>query len=413
MARIASAQSSRRIGFLVTALSALRSGEWLTPSRLRGYPAVFLALWLAGAAAWIALSDGRLDPLGRPLGSDFLAFWTASRQLLAGEGAAVYDDAAQRAAQAAAAGSAEAPYYPLFYPPAGLLLFLPLGLLPYGAALALWLAGSGAAYLAVLWRAWRQPLVPYLALAAPAVFVTAGHGQNAFLSGALLGAALLALPRRPLLAGLLIGLLAYKPQLGLALPLALAAGRYWRAMAAAAATVLVVALVATIAFGWEIWPAFLERTAFARLVLEQGGIPFFKLQSLYAALRLLGLETAPAMAGHWALAAAVLASLAGLWWSAAGYGLKAAGLVTAALLVTPFVFDYDLALLGLAIVLLARDGAERGFLPWDKTLLAAAWVLPLLARPLGQVTHLGVAWLVILLLHGAVLRRAWLARRTD
>lgn len=395
----------------MTVLDTLRHGTWLTRDRLRGYPAVFLALWLAGAVLWVALSQGIMDPWGRPLGSDFMGFWATAQLLLSGDGLAAYDEAALTAAQVAAAGTEDVPHYTMLYPPPGLLLILPLGLLPYIPSLVLWVAGTTAAYLAVLWRAWRHPLVPYLALAAPAVFVNVSHGQNAFLSGALLGGALLALPGRPLLAGALIGFLVYKPHLALVIPIALVAGGHWRAIVAATVTVTVLSLAATLAFGWQIWPAFVERTAFAREVLEQGHVPFFKMQSLYTALRLLGVDAGPAFAAHWALAGLVIVSLAVLWRWGGNHGLKAAGLMTAAVLATPFVLDYDLALLGLPIVLLARDGAERGFLPWEKTLLAAAWALPLFARPIGQLAHLGIAWAVVLALHAAVLRRAWQFRK--
>lgn len=392
-------------------LQALRQGDWLTSSRLRGYPALFLALWLVAAAAWVALSDGLMDPWGRPIGSDFMGFWAAAQLLLSSGGLAAYDEAALTAAQTAAAGTAAVPHYTMLYPPPGLLLIMPLGLLPYIPALILWVLGTMAAYLAVLWRAWPCRQVPYLALAAPAVFVTVSHGQNAFLSGALLGGALLALPTQPILAGVLIGLLAYKPHLALVLPLALMAGGYWRTIAAAATTVTGLSLAATLALGWTIWPAFLARTAFAREVLEQGYVPFFKMQSLYTALRMLGVDSGPAFLAHWSLAALVILSLAALWrWSGATL-LKSAGLMTAALLATPFVLDYDLALLGLPIVLLARDGSERGFLPWEKTILAAAWALPLFARGVAQMTHLGLAWLVVLMVYGVVLRRAWHQRR--
>ena len=396
----------------MTVLDSLRQGDWLTPQRLRGYPAVFLGLWLVGAVLWVALSDGIMDPWGRPLGSDFMGFWATAQLLLSGDGLAAYDEAALTAAQVAAAGTTEVPHYTMLYPPPGLLLILPLGLLPYLPALALWVLGTMAACLAVLWQAWRHPLVPYLALAAPAVFVTVSHGQNAFLSGALLGGALLALPRRPVLAGVLIGLLVYKPHLALVLPLALVAGGHWRAIASASATVVTLSLAATLAFGWAIWPAFLARTAFAREVLEQGYVPFFKMQSLYTALRMLGIESGPAFLAHWTLAGLVILSLAALWRWSDSARLKAAGLMAAGLLATPFVLDYDLALLGLPIVLLARDGAERGVLSWEKTILAAAWALPLFARPLGQLTHLGIAWAVVLLLYAVVLRRAWQLRTT-
>lgn len=391
-------------------LQAVRDGAWITPERLRVYPVLFLVLWLVGAAGMVALSHGILDPWGRPLGSDFMGFWATSSLLLSGNPLQAYDEAALRAAQQAAAGLAEVPHYTMLYPPTGLLLILPLALLPYGTALALWLGLTLSALLSVLWLAWPRRQVPWLALAAPAVFVTVAHGQNAFLSAALLGGALLALPRREVLAGVLIGLLAYKPHLGLVVPLALAAGGHWRAFAAAAATVALLCLASIAAFGWEIWPAWLARLPFAAAVLEQGMVPFFKMQSLYASLRLLGLENATAQAAQWTLAATAALACAAVWRWTPHHGLKSAALVTAALLVTPFLLDYDLTLLALPIVWMARDGAERGFLPWEKTALAAAWIAPLALRPLAQATGLGLAPLVLGLLFVLILRRAVMLR---
>lgn len=387
-------------------LQAVRDGAWITPERLRVYPVLFLVLWLAGAAGVVAVSHGILDPWGRPLGSDFMGFWATSSLLLSGDATQAYDEAALRAAQQAAAGLAAVPHYTMLYPPTGLLLILPLALLPYGAALALWLGLSLSALLSVLWLAWPRREVPWLALAAPAVFVTVAHGQNAFLSATLLGGALLVLPRREIVAGVLIGLLAYKPHLGLVIPLALAAGGHWRAFAAAAATVALLCLASIAAFGWEIWPAWLAHLPFAAAVLEQGMVPFFKMQSLYASLRLLGLENTTAQAAQWTLAVAAALACAAVWRWTPHHGLKSAALVTAALLATPFLLDYDLTLLALPIVWMARDGVERGFLSWEKTALAAAWIAPLAMRPLAQAAGVGLAPVIIGALFALILRRA-------
>ncbi len=62
-----------------------------------------------------------------------------------------------------------------------------------------------------------------LLLAFPAFWSNATYGQNGFLSAALLAGATHHLDKRPAVAGVCFGLLAYKPQLGLAVPLALAA----------------------------------------------------------------------------------------------------------------------------------------------------------------------------------------------
>src|SRR5207237_2691224 len=95
-----------------------------------------------------------------------------------------------------------------------------------------------------------------LALAYPAVFVNLGHGHNGFLTAALIGFALVNLDTRPILAGILFGLLAYKPQFGLMIPLVLFATGRWRAVVAAGATVGLLALAATLAFGFDTWHAF-------------------------------------------------------------------------------------------------------------------------------------------------------------
>ena len=128
-----------------------------------------------------------------------------------------------------------------------------------------------------------------LALAYPAVFINLGQGHNGFLTAALIGAALCQLDRRPILAGILIGCLAYKPQFGLLIPLVLAVSGRWRTFAAAAVTVAVMAIAVTLAFGVEVWPAFLASTKFSRIVvLEQGGTGWYKIQSVFSWVRMWG-----------------------------------------------------------------------------------------------------------------------------
>src|ERR1700691_3258971 len=103
-----------------------------------------------------------------------------------------------------------------------------------------------------------------LFLGYPAVLVNAGFGQNGFLSTALMGGAAVWLDRRPELAGLCLRCLAYKPQLGINVPLALAVARRWRAFAVASASVLVLVSAATLAFGLDIWPPFVADMGVAR-----------------------------------------------------------------------------------------------------------------------------------------------------
>ena len=135
----------------------------------------------------------------------------------------------------------------------------------------------------------KDPLWILLALAFPAVFVNLTHGHNGFLTAALMAAALAWLDERPIIAGICFGLLVYKPQFGLMIPLVLAATARWRTFASAAITVAVLAALVTAIFGSEVWPAFLASPHFTRtVVLEQGSTGFFKIQSVFAWARMWG-----------------------------------------------------------------------------------------------------------------------------
>ena len=181
-----------------------------------------------------------------------------------GLAATAFDPAAHFAREQAIFGAATQ-YYAFQYPPVFLLVAAALAQLPYLPALALWQAATLALYLLAIRAIIVSSPSPgrvgirgdwlLLALAFPAVFINLGHGQNGFLTAALFGGALALLDRRPLVAGVLIGLMIYKPQFGLMIPLVLLATGRWRVIVAAAATVLVLLLLTLAAFGTEVWPA--------------------------------------------------------------------------------------------------------------------------------------------------------------
>jgi alpha-1,2-mannosyltransferase len=172
------------------------------------------------------------------------------------------------------------------------------------------------------------------------VFVNLGHGHNGFLTAALIGAALVNLDRRPLLAGVLLGLLVYKPQFGTMFPLVLAATGRWRSFAAAAATVGGLALVTTLAFGIPVWDAFLASTHFTRaVVLEAGETGWEKIQSVFSMVRMWGGPVVLAYAVQCAVTAMLAGTLVWLWRAQVDFPLKAAALIIAALLATPYSLD--------------------------------------------------------------------------
>lgn len=395
----------------------LRSGEWLTSARARGYSLILLGICAVAISGWIALSDGLIDRNGKPIGTDFASFYAAGSLVLDGRAGDVYSMAAHYAREQQIFGAAM-PYYGWLYPPIFLLVATPLALMPYLLALAVWQISTFALYLFVIGIIVRR--MPGIAIGSiwlpiaagfPAVFINLGHGQNGLLTAGLFGAALLALSTRPVVSGVLFGLLAYKPQFALVIPVALLAAGQWRTIVAAGITVMALVGITSLVFGADLWLAFAASTETSRrLLLEQGNVGFEKLQSVFAAVRMWGGDVPLAYAVQGVASAAVVCGTAWTWRSACGRDLKAALLVVATLLASPHVLDYDLVILALAIAFLARHGLRRGFRPFEISLLAAAWIVPLLSRGVAGVTGIPLGLLVLLTTFVCIMRRAVLDR---
>jgi len=283
---------------------------------------------------------------------------------------------------------------------------LPLSLVPYPVALALWLMIGVIPFLVVIHRIAPHPLSPLVALLFPATAEVFFSGQNGCLSAALLGGGLLLLERRPLLAGLLLGLLSYKPHLGLVIPFALAAGAYWRAFLAAAATVLAFAAASLWAFGAGTWLAFVDSLPLARRSVELGESPWFKMVSVLPAARLLGFEVATAWAAQGVTALAATAAVVWLWRRRAPPELRASALVFAVPLATPYAQFYDLAVLALPIAWIAWRARQSAWLSGERLALALLWLAPVLAFSLAQETGIPTWPLILAAMLALVLRRA-------
>jgi alpha-1,2-mannosyltransferase len=402
----------------------LRNGDWITRERVWLVAFTLLAASLAGLLYLVVTAHGLVDRQGRPLGTDFSSFYAAGSYVLDGRPEAPFNLAQQHAREQQIFG-AGTPFYSWFYPPFFLFIAGVLALMPYGVALAVWQLVTLGFYLLTIKAILRPisdkdresnvfsgPLWLLLALAFPAVLVNVGHGQNGFLTAALLGAGLVQLDRRPFIAGVLFGCLAYKPQFGLMIPLVLAASGRWRTFGGAVATVALLAAATLVIFGVRVWPAFLDSTRFARLVaLEQGDVGWYKIQSVFAWARMWGAPVPLAYVLQGALDLAVAASLVRFWRiTVAPHALKAAGLCVGAILATPFALDYDMIVLGPAIAFFAVDGLTRGFGPWEKTTLAMVWLAPLAARSVAQLTLIPLGVLAMLAMFVVVLRRAELDR---
>lgn len=391
-----------------TILRQMRSGDYLDRARVRRIAVIFLIVTLASFAALIATSDGFRDSLGRPLGTDFMAFHVAGTIAIEDGGAAAYDAKTQYAEHQERLGEETPPFWPYLYPPAFLFIAMALASLPYVMGWLVWMGATLSLYAAAMQRLAPGGFAALLALALPAVYTNFLHGQNGFLIAALFASGLHSLfAGRPIIAGIALGLIAIKPQYGLLIPVALAAGGHWRAFAAAGVTVAAQIALPAAVFGPEIWIGFFETMRAARTeIVEAGAIGFEKIQSVFAQARFLGAPVFAAYAAQLTVAAALAFSVFRLWRGAAPAEIKGAGLVVAAVLVTPYAVDYDLVILAPAMAFLIREGLKSGFSPYEKTILLFAAAAPVIARPIGSATHVLLGLLAMLALFRVVLQRA-------
>ena len=342
-----------------------------------------LALFFKLYVAWIPTATG--PEAAKVLGHDYLSFYTAGRLGLSAEPALTYDRPTHERLQKEIAAGISGPgaqqgYVWFGYPPTYLTVVMPFSTMPYLVAFHVFMAATAALFGLAIWtigRSWRMVLY---AFAYPAAMVTFIFGQNAFLTAGLIALALALLPRRAFLAGVLIGLLCLKPQLGLVFPVILAASGRWRAFSGAAVAVAASVVLTLVLFGPETWQAWLAYSETAKVaLLEQTVVGYGKMQSLFAVARYFGAGVGAAYLLQGVVALTVAALVGRLWRSPAAYEVKAAAAIVATLLMTPFCLVYDLLVVAPALAFLVVAGRRDGFATGEPWLIGAVATTPVIA----------------------------------
>ncbi len=327
------------------------------------FPLTFGHLWI-------------LDEQGRGIPTDFVNVWSAGRLVLDGHPAWAYDWDIQKKIQVAVLGQGYDGNFAWHYPPPFLFVAAVLANFPYVASFIAWPLVSFVPFALTMRALVGRPFGWLLAGAFPALLVNAAIGQNGFLTAALIGGTLYFLPSRPVVAGICLGLLSYKPQYGFLFPLVLIATGQWRTFLTAAVVALAMAAVSLWAFGSETWLAFFHwLPMFSQAFLSEGRAYWGKMQSLFATIRLLHGSEQMAWIAQWTLDAVVAVAMILLWRGRAAYWIKAAALATGTLLVTPYLFLYDVMVLAIPVALLARVGLSEGFRPYELPALGAVFLL--------------------------------------
>jgi arabinofuranan 3-O-arabinosyltransferase len=358
--------------------------------------AITVAMLQAGVTGhwWIVDENG----LGIP--TDFVNVWSAGRLVLDGHPALAYDWDIQKQVQVAVLGQTYEGNFAWHYPPPFLFIAAVLAHFPYIVAYAGWAAVSFVPYLAAMRAIVGRSFGLLLAAAFPVVFTNTLVGQNGFLTAALIGGTLVLMPRWPVLSGVCLGLLSYKPQYGLLFPLVLIAASQWRVFVTAGLVTMVLAAISWLAFGTESWQAFVHwMPMFNQAFLVEGRAPWGKMQSIFALTRYLDGPESFAWTLQWIMSGTVAILLAALWRSSrVQYPLKAAALAAGTLLVTPYLFLYDEMVLAIAVAFVVRVGLDEGFERHEVPALGLVAVLlmiyPYLGAPTGFAATLVVAVLI-------------------
>lgn len=381
--------------------------HWLNRERFTVYPRVILIMFIIIAFGIICRSN-LVNPKGDTLDSDLGVFWTASHLALGGHPLDAYNASKLWKADLSIDEAAVEGRFGWFYPPTFYLIILPLALFPYFVSYLIFMLSTLVGYVAVVRRIIPGRDAMWCLAGFSGIWLNLRLGQNGFLTAALAGAALLSLDRRPILAGVFIGLLSIKPHLALLFPVALIAIRAWCTLFTAAFVAIVFIVVSTTVLGADTLTAWLHSIRFARKLLETEGGPGYwvNMPTMFAFLRLLSVPLREAYLGQALVAFGAVVAVWKIWRNRVSWPLRCACLTTATLLVSPYLLVYDLAWLALPIAWLAKLGLEDGWLSGEREMLITIWILPFSLLLIARITLIQIGPWVLLALMWVILRRA-------
>ncbi|HEX3666578.1 MAG TPA: glycosyltransferase family 87 protein [Rhizomicrobium sp.] len=317
--------------------------------------------WIASLLALVGTHTWMFDASGHPQRNDFLSFQAAGSLALHGSPLLAYSSTALHAEAVSRVGHEFREIFPWPYPPLFFFVAVPLACLPFAGAFVLWVGTTVALYGVIVAATARRYAAFLLSWAAPWAILGTMNGQNGFFTASIIGTVLLSLERRPALAGIVLGLLSYKPQFGFLFPFALAFGGYWRAFCWACLGTIFWTALSCIVFGFDSLVAFTHGLLLSTENLHgMAGIGWDKIQSIYGFARWCGVPEGEASVLQLCGALVCIVAVAGLWRGRYLFPLKAAGLVALVPFVTPYAFIYDFPLLSVALAWIYRHEAFDG-----------------------------------------------------
>lgn len=316
--------------------------------------------------------------------TDYISFWAGGREMAANRPEVIFNEPAFKLLQETELGKPFEGILPWVISPSFMIYAVPLAKLPYLLSLIVFNLITLGTYAAMVWVLFPNRKVLLGSLVLPAVLFCLFHGQTGLMSAALIGGMIVYLPKKPFVAGLLLGLLIYKPQIGVLFPFALVAGGYWRTIAGAACTAIASVVLSFLLFGWTIWDLYLFSNfkTFEHLIETQHS--FARIQTVFGLVRVLTGSSQIAMIIQGICGILAAGIVFWTWRQKIPYELKASVLVLGICFSTPYLQLYDCTIMTIVFVLLVRLGEREGYQPGDKEWLFLT----------ALITGLGIVWSV-------------------
>ena len=384
--------------------------SWITCRRLRAHGTI-LALCLWSVYVWTIATPGLRDRNGNLKGTDFLHFYTLGSIAATHHATDLYDMSAQAALAMRRVPEAGGIRYLPLYPPQVSILFMPFAHFSYGWGLLLWWVWSAAVYGVCCFSIWRAcpnlrdyaGTVVLLALAFPPFFQLIAWGQTtAFALACFTLMFLLLRDQREFLAGLVLGCLIFKPQLGLAAAIVFVSTGAWKIVAGAALSAIGQLSLGVSYYGLEPlrqWVHVLRSVSTLSPGLEPRPYQTHCLRTFWSML----VPWSEFSIGLYLLSAAVVLALAIACWKryqSVPLSLRYSALLLASVLVSPHITVYDLVILAPAFLLLADWLVAQPSAPSTRrfgTLIYLAYMLPLMG-PFTRWTHVQLSVVVMALM---------------
>lgn len=304
--------------------------------------------------------------------TDYDAFHVAGLLALDGRADAAYRIDTMLDAQEAFTGTVS--FMPWTYPPPFTLFVAGLAMLPVGIGFLLFVTSSLCLYLLVLRRIAGPYLPGVLIVTLPTLLLLMRTGQNGFLTASLIGLFLLAFFERKPGAGLPLGLMVIKPHLAVGITLITLVERRWQAVMVAAVTVIALLALSTWALGLPVWQGFADGIVESGGYLRRGIYPLFRMTSIYAFAHTLGAGPGLAMMLHGIGALGAICALIWAWKTQIAPRRLAAAICCVSLFVSPYNYDYDLTVFGLAVAFVLPDILQRTSQLEQTGLVLLSWV---------------------------------------